>query len=97
MPSLKVTVTIWPSSTSSTVPRTTTPAFSAEFTLSRRSSSCPLMTPSSVLSIDAVIIALLSNSKVSSAVAVLPGVSNTVAVAVISPSSNDEISTPDSS
>ena len=75
-PSLIVTVTIWPSSTSSTVPRTTMAALSP----------LPLITPSAVLSMLVVMSANLSISTVSLAVASLPAKSETSALATISPS-----------
>ena len=71
-----LTVTVWPSSISVTVPRTTIASLSP----------LPLITPSAVLSMFVVIAAVLSSSTVSCAVTGLPASSDTLAVAVNVPS-----------
>ena len=75
-PSLMLTVTVWPSSTSVTVPRTIIAALSP----------LPLITESAVLSILVVMAAVLSSSTESCAVTGLPALSDAVAVAVNVPS-----------
>ncbi|KPZ51593.1 hypothetical protein AN389_03909 [Pseudoalteromonas sp. P1-7a] len=76
VPSLIKTVTVWPSSTSVTVPRTTMAALSP----------LPLITPSAVLSMLVVIAAVLSSSTLSCALTGLPAKSDALAVAVSVPS-----------